>query len=715
MNVTPPGGPRVLQRVVFPGEDPDVVPLYVETNPERGAAELAAEMATLALTGTKPATGSVPVGAAAVGEVQSVIRFGAGVPRFLAEEAGPRRSAVISPGRRVSFATYFNAFPASYWRRWSTVSSVILRIRLAGESAVVLYRSTARGHSHPVETINVESDDRETIERELPLTPFIDGGWYWFDIVAGPRGTTLIEADWLAPAGLAPGDPAGPAEDAGPAEPAREAQPGRISVGITTFNRPDDVVQQLRTLGEAAELHDLLDTVYVIDQGTSRATGHPGFADATKKLGDRLQLIEQGNLGGSGGFARSMDEAVRAGRSDYLLIMDDDVQFDPEGILRAATFADLARKPVIVGGHMFSRYDRSVLHAFAEAVAPQRWWWGTAPNTRSLHDFGRRNLRNTPWLHRRAESDYNGWWMCLIPVRIIAELGLALPLFIKWDDAEYGVRARAHGYPTVSMPGVAAWQAPWTDKNDAQDWQAYYHLRNRLVAALLHSQQPRGGSLIYESLERQLQNLLSMQYSTAALRLLAIEDVLAGPAHLHAELGTKLPQLREVRERFTDARGAADLDSFPPPRRRAPEAVKDSTTPTNKVNLLTKALAGTLRQFRPPRPGARQRPQMALPNQDASWWVLARLDSALVSVPDGTSAAWYQRDPRLFRSLGRRSLVLHLRLRRRWPRLAAEYRAAAAELTSPRRWRETFAASPGGNPAPAGQPAASPGRQDDPS
>jgi galactofuranosylgalactofuranosylrhamnosyl-N-acetylglucosaminyl-diphospho-decaprenol beta-1,5/1,6-galactofuranosyltransferase len=62
-------------------------------------------------------------------------------------------------------------------------------------------------------------------------------------------------------------------------------------------------------------------------------------------------------------------------------------------------------------------------------------------------------------------------------------------------------------------------------------------------------------------------------------------------------------------------------------------------------------------------------------------------------VADGTGAAWYRRDPRLFRALGRRGLILHLRLRRRWPRLAAQYRAAAAELTSPQRWRETFASA----------------------
>ena len=43
--VAPPAGRslRVVQRVVFPGADLDVVPLYVETNPDRGAAELHAE------------------------------------------------------------------------------------------------------------------------------------------------------------------------------------------------------------------------------------------------------------------------------------------------------------------------------------------------------------------------------------------------------------------------------------------------------------------------------------------------------------------------------------------------------------------------------------------------------------------------------------------------------------------------------------------------
>ena len=80
---------------------------------------------------------------------------------------------------------------------------------------------------------------------------------------------------------------------------------------------------------------------------------------------------------------------------------------------------------------------------------------------------------------------------------------------------------------------------------------------------------------------------------------------------------------------------------------------------------MAKVAAGTLHQFRKPRKF--QRPQMTLPYQDAAWWVLSKLDSAVVSAPDGTTAAWYQRDRKQFRALARRSAVLHLRLVMNWP------------------------------------------------
>ena len=77
--------------------------------------------------------------------------------------------------------------------------------------------------------------------------------------------------------------------------------------------------------------------------------------------------------------------------------------------------------------------------------------------------------------------------------------------------------------------------------------------------------------MINESLERQLQNLLSMQYSTAALRA-------AGPRGraVRAGLtctGTSAPRTSSCVSsgRSTPTRTtSADIESFPPPRRRAP-------------------------------------------------------------------------------------------------------------------------------------------------
>jgi galactofuranosylgalactofuranosylrhamnosyl-N-acetylglucosaminyl-diphospho-decaprenol beta-1,5/1,6-galactofuranosyltransferase len=666
-----PADMRILQRVVLPLQgNLDVVPLYIETNMERGANLAPIDVERERDRDQEQEVTAVP--SATPGETASTVRFSsqATSPGDLAG----RRNVRIAPGRRVSFGSYFNAFPASYWRRWTTIDEVVLRVRVEGECTVIVYRSTAKGQSHPVESILVEGDAPETVSVTLPLAQFIDGGWYWFDIAAASGPVTMIEADWAAKTD--------------------RLTHGRFSIAITTFNRPDYCVDGLRVLAESPDLLDVLDKVYVVDQGTQKVEAHEEFADATKNLGTKLRVINQGNLGGSGGFSRGMDETVQAGRSDYVLLLDDDVVTEPESMLRAVTFADLARRPTIVGGHMFSMYDRSVLHSFGETVARYNWWWGPAPRTRHEHDFGRRNLRYTQWLHRRIDVDYNGWWMCLIPTSVVRDLGLSLPVFIKWDDAEYGLRAKAAGVPIVSMPGVAVWHVPWQDKNDALDWQAYFHLRNRLVAALLHSPYPRGGSVVSENFEYQVRHLLSMQYSTAELRLMAMRDVLDGPEHLHRDILTKMGQLREVRKNYPDSQTKADIEEFPEPRRRKPpRRGKEPTSPTNKIGLLVKAALGAVRQVRPVSALAEKHPELVVPSQDAEWWLLSNTDGALVSSADGTMTSWYQRDPELFRKLMQESVVLHSRLTREWPKLRERYQQQAGEFTSPERWRETFAAS----------------------
>ena len=585
-----------------------------------------------------------------------------------------RTAFALPAGDEVSFGTYFNAFPASYWRRWTIVSEVTLTVTVQGAGAqVVVNRSMANGRSQRVDAATTGKDASGTFVFTLPLKPFVDGGWYWYDVVAGDEDVVVTSAEWSAEV------------------PAERAQHGTVDIAITTMNRPDFCANLLVQLGEDEDLRPYLDEVLVMEQGTSKVTESEVFASAEKALGEKLRVIEQGNLGGSGGYARGQLESVRKGTATYMMCMDDDVICEPEGVIRSVTFGDLARRPTIVGGHMFSIYSRSRLHSFGEIVQPYRFWWESAPGVFGDWDFGARNLRSTRWLHKRVDVDFNGWFMCLIPRSVIEEIGLSLPVFIKWDASEYGLRAKQAGYPTVSFPGAAVWHVPWTDKNDGLDWQSYFHQRNRFVAALLHSSYPKGGRMVTESFNHQVKHLVSMQYSTVELRHKALEDVLAGPYALHGDLPTKLKEIREFVKPFSDAQLQADPDAFPPVRRhKPPRKGKDDTGVPTGLSTKLAALKAPIRQLMPVRPTSRQNPEAELPAMDSQWYRLTKYDSAIVSMPDGTSAALYQRDPERFNELLKRTVDIHLRLRKEWPRLAQEYRQALGDITSPEAWEQTF-------------------------
>ncbi len=530
---------RLLQRQILPiDRDTDVMALYVD--PEE--AQLDADKYEIG--GNR----------AAKDLNNAAIRQSTSTGQSIHPDQIQSRTALRVPqGDKLSFGTYFNAFPASYWRRWTVVTDVVLTVALRGRGAsVTVYKSMANGRSQRVDSASNDAESSGSFAFELSLKPFVDGGWYWYDVVAGDEDAVVESAEWTAEV------------------PEDRAQHGTVDIAITTMNRPDFCAKLIAQLGNDDDLRPYLDQVLVMEQGTDKVVESEFFAAAEKSLEGRLRMIEQGNLGGSGGYARGQLESVRKGTATYAMMMDDDVVCEPEGVIRAITFGDLARRPTIVGGHMFSIYSRSRLHSFGEIIHPWRFWWMTPLDGYSDWDLAGRNLRSARWLHKRTDVDFNGWFMCLIPRVVMEDIGLSLPLFIKWDDSEYGLRAKAAGYPTVTFPGAAVWHVPWTDKNDALDWQAYFHHRNRFVAALLHSPYERGGRMVRESLNHQIKHLVSLQYSTVEIRHLALLDVLAGPHQLHTDLPTKLGEVNAFRKQWVDAQLQVDPDSFPPVRREKP-------------------------------------------------------------------------------------------------------------------------------------------------
>lgn len=565
-----------------------------------------------------------------------------------------RQRLRVAAGRRVSLGSYFNAFPAGYWRAETDIAEVILHVRAQGHGVVALWVSDGEGRAQEVATWSVTDDTHVTFS--LSLARFDDGGAAWIDLAAGAEeDVVLIEAGWEVECALT----------------------AKVGVAMATFNRPDDCLAQLCTLGQDPHLPLVVERVVVVDQGTESVTDREEFSAAAAGLGDRLEVIRQPNLGGSGGFSRAMLQILTTTSTRFVLLLDDDARCDPEAIIRAVRFADAARRPIIVGGGMLHLDDRTRLYVQGEQWDHRIGWVRLARPGAYDHDFARVGFRETPFFHAPQRSDYAGWWMCLIPRSLLESKGLAMPLFLKGDDVEFGLRASAAGVRTVSVPGIALWHLGWKGKSPTRTWEAYFLHRNRLITELLHSPHRRAWGLIVHSFLGDVKPLLALQYSTLRLRAQAIADVLVGPASLPDWLPTRAAFIRRLWSSFDDATRV----EVPSLSRRAGARPRGAFTVTRGL------LRTTVRQlFIPERPTPA--PVIRVADSDLGWWTFADVDCALVDLPDGSGSVIHRRSRSATRRALLRSLRLHLRLWRRWPALSRQFRAAASQLSSPTSWAE---------------------------
>ncbi|MFD0490489.1 glycosyltransferase [Saccharopolyspora erythraea] len=583
-----------------------------------------------------------------------------------------RSSVHVRERSTVSFSAYFNAFPAGYWRRWTTITAIRLNLMLEGPGRVDVYRSRADGGRVHVRSAPFDAPGAHELNLILELGPFEDGGWYWFDVTTEDEPVVLHSGGWYA---LVP-------------------PPGRASValGMPTFNRPADCVATLRAIAGDEMLREVVTALIIPDQGADKVCDQEGFGEVREVLGDRLRIVDQPNLGGSGGYARIMYEALTTTDCEQILFMDDDVQLEPDTILRALAFSRFARQPMLVGGQMLNLPARSQLHVMGEIVDRGGFGWRHHPDTDTDHDFAEQPLRHTPWLHKRVDVDYNAWWMCMIPRAVAERIGLPLPLFIKWDDVEYGLRAGAAGFPTVTVPGIAVWHMSFADKHDSLNWQEYFLTRNQLVVAALHGP-PRPTRLLLESLKISLHRLLSMEYSTVALREMAVRDFLAGPETLFSKLETALPEVRKRGGEFEDTRMLWSAGDLPPAAARfaePPRTAASEQRPANPALKLGGLVRGIVHNLTPVDPENQKRPQHNLNPAQARWTVLSALDTATVSSTDGRGVRLLRRDREQFWQLLATSLRLHFTLARRFPGLQRRYLASFKRLTAVERWKRVF-------------------------
>lgn len=586
-----------------------------------------------------------------------------------------RTALTVQPGKHVTLCTFFNAFPAGYWKRWTRIDAIRFTAQVRGRGEVTVFKSNGRGLFSPVSAVPVDSPDEPVrIEVEVPMTGLIDGGYCWFDAESSD-GTPLHlhDAAWSVPVKARTADHA-----------------TKLSIAITTFNRAPYCMNQLRTIAAERSVRERLDTIYCTDQGTDLVQDQPGFDEVSRDLGDQLTYIRQANMGGSGGFSRGMYETAKAGRSDYVLLLDDDAISEPEAIVRAVQFSDYTRRPTLVGGGMLHLDNRTVLYTQGERFDMPRMWMKPSQGLGYNHDFASSPLRDASERHRRIDTDYNGWWMCLIPATVIRHIGLSLPVFIKFDDMEYALRAKEHGYPSVCLPGVAVWHQAWHDKDPSRTWEEYFFQRNRWICALLHCPKP-SPRFAFEMLYGDVNVGLKFVYSALKLRHMGLVDIMRGPEYIVASMPGKLAEVRKAREGFDDTTMHKDQADLPEPRR---EFVA-RTLPKAPREVKIDGLKAILKAVTSRASGANdQVPDIAIPAKDAIWRSFVGVNSALVTSPDGNSIAWCRRDSALYRRELREGLMLSRRLLGQWERLGSAYRSY--DMASMKVWARIFEGPEGG-------------------
>jgi len=404
---------------------------------------------------------------------------------------------ILSKGAKISSNTFFNSFYESYWNKFTSLDELQLVLQFKGRLRIDIFRDTGNSGCHKIEWKYVESTGDDATSIKLPRLELGQSGRIFFDIVAKEESRIYYM-------GLRTNNP-----------PLRVP---KLTIGICTFNREEYLLKNLGKLVQYTDHEKIISKIIVVSQGDDFR--NPRLKQLIAE-NDHIQCIDQENLGGCGGFTRTMYESMRVEEANYHVLMDDDVQIDTRIITNLAAFISHLTKEVVVGGHMLDLLRPLILYE-AGAIIQE--------NTRIKPQHHNIDLRVPDSLlpfNSVQAVDYNAWWFCAVPKKYLREASYPAPIFIRGDDMEYGVRLQQMGVETVSMPGIAVWHEPFYVK--AGGWQTYYDSRNRLILASVYPERFRLESPLY-MLWIMMKALSVHDYQSASLVQMAIEDFMKGPA-----------------------------------------------------------------------------------------------------------------------------------------------------------------------------------------
>lgn len=412
------------------------------------------------------------------------------------------------------FLTYFNSVSTFKWKEYTGLDNVHVTFEHKGSAAKFI---PANGNSFDYET---QFDEDSAIE--IPASD----DWTTFDVELEIREHHILNGFGIALDGeleIRNGFYYTEVDES-------RLHEVEIAIATTTFKKEDYVTKNIALLeglmaNEAEEASSHIH-LYVIDNGRTLPK------DVVTH--EHSKLVPNPNVGGSGGFAKGMIEALEQDdpKATHVLLMDDDVMVMTESFIRCYNLLRLVKDDYIdafIAGAMFSMQEQDLRTEDIGYFTNNGNFrpWKSVASVCKVGDA----IKSETWCAPGSEGDsgnhYAGWWYCAIPLSVVKKVGLPLPVFVRADDAEYSLRANAK---LMAMNGICIWHDAFFYKYSAAV-ERYQVSRNTLVAQATTGV-AQNVDFLHEIKDEVRLDLKKFNYDDAELAVKGFEDFLKGPAYI---------------------------------------------------------------------------------------------------------------------------------------------------------------------------------------
>ncbi len=431
----------------------------------------------------------------------------------------------VPKGGIISFDTYFNCFSYSKFKKYTVVEDISVRLSLSGEFEVRLYALNVAkpDEKRQLQSVRFCSDSRAESLIRYSLAELDGEGLLYIELESKKDGSIFFGGEYITD------------------KPGRNE--AKIALVFCTYRREEYLFANIRRINSYLDDNPDIKAcfrVIVIDNGNTIDPSAVGF-----------ELFHNPNLGGSGGFTRGIIEAIKQPDTTHFLLMDDDIRIDPNILRKTLGCLRYAKdiKRFAIGGAMLELENPYIQYEMGGLTSGLR-----LSSVKNNHDLSTVSavLDN----ERYEYFNYNAWWYMCMPVSA-AEKGLPLPLFIKCDDIEYGLRFAGD---IMIVNGIGVWHESFINKHSAE--LEYYVIRNETIIAALYFPKVTVFGLFVKLLRAVGFRLVFHRYYEVELIFKAISDFLKGPKYLMSLDAEALHKtLRENTPKYLDDKQLLELEN----------------------------------------------------------------------------------------------------------------------------------------------------------